>query len=152
MTTRTTLLTIVILILVGCANIGLSEEKDLVVGPCYHSIDELIYIKEARGTKTGAVIVEVILSAFSINGEERSVRDITALHRKNVSIDGDSLICVLPCGFGAEEGRWEFTAEADGYSPTPQQYKASYTLHGGCPSEDMGIDISINLDEEDHGE
>ena len=152
MATRTTLLTITISILAGCTAPGLPEEKDILLGPCYHDSDELINIEKARGTQTGVGISEVILSSFTVNGEERSVRDVTALRREHVSTHGDGLICVLPCGFGAEEGRWEFIAEAPGYSPTPQQYNATYTLRGGCPSRDMGIDVSINLDKKNKDE
>ncbi len=125
-------------------------EDNLVAGPCVHLYqDEVLHIVEASGTATGAVIGQVDLSNFVVNGSVRSNESIIQSRASNIVSLADVLRCTLPCSFGVESGEWEFTAEAAGYKATAQTLEASYTtFEGGCPSfEDGGTHVTITLDE-----
>ncbi len=133
---------------VGCSE-NSSGDSDLV-GPCVHTQeDEVLHIDEASGSATGAIIGQLELSAFVINGQGRTAEEAVAQRQSNVVLDGELLICTLPCSFGTESGQWEFTAAAPGYLPTGQSATAEYaTFSGGCPSfETDGTHIFAVLDE-----
>jgi hypothetical protein len=112
--------------------------------------DEVLHIDEASGKRTGAVIGQVDLSSFVVNGVARSTESIIQPRASNVVLAGEVLRCTLPCSFGIESGHWEFFATASGYIPTAQAVEASYSsFQGGCPSfEGDGTHTPITLDED----
>ena len=120
------------------------------VGPCIHTLeDEVLHIDEASGSATSAIIGQLELSSFVVNGQIRTSEEVVARRQSNVVLDGELLRCTLPCSFGTESGQWEFTAAAPGYLPTGQSATAEYArFSGGCPSfETDGTHISAVLDE-----
>jgi hypothetical protein len=58
------------------------------------------------------------------------------------------LECLVPCSFGTEEGKWQFTASAPGHTSQAVNVGASYALLGrGCPSyNDKGTEVRLNLE------
>jgi len=56
-----------------------------------------------------------------------------------VAIRGDSLLCESSCGFGTEEGRYEFRVGAQGFTNQAVAVTAAYAeFDGGCPSANRG--------------
>jgi hypothetical protein len=121
-----------------------------LVGPCIHTYqDQVLHIDDAAGTSTGAVIMQLDLSGFAVNGAPRTAIQIVQQSAFNVFAFDNVVRCTLPCSFGTEPGEWEFTASAIGFTPTAQNVAAEYaTFSGGCPSfETDGTHVSILLDE-----
>lgn len=129
---------------------GGDDSEESVAGPCVHLYqDEVLQLESASGRDTGAVIPELRLRDFSVDGAALSIDEVIAQRSSSVQRDGDVLRCVLPCGFGVQEGEWTFAARAEGYAWTGQVVEARYAVTvGGCPSySDEGTEASIQLDE-----
>ena len=64
-----------------------------------------------------------------------------------VEIQGDSLVCSVPCGFATQEGNYILPVSAAGYPPQDRGYDARYrAFKGGCPSyNDGGVRITLAL-------
>ena len=122
------------------------------------SDDTVLHIDEARGTNTDAVIGELRLSAFVLGGAARTAESVFDQARQNglgaaenetVRVDGDALVCTLPCAFGTESTTWEFVADAPGYASTAQQVEARHqACTGSCPASCRdGTHVVVFLDE-----
>lgn len=138
-------------VIVACDDGAGPVDGSSLVGPCVHTLeDEVLHIDDAAGTITGAVIGQIDLFDFRVDGQPRTADQITQQRAVNVFRYDGVLRCTLPCSFGTEGGEWEFTATAVGYIPTPQTVDAEYeTFSGGCPSfETDGTHISISVNEE----
>lgn len=149
---RMPLAAIAILTLSACSDGGSDAHKGDDSGPCVHEyLDEVLHLESAAGRDTDAVIAQVWLSEFRLDGEAVEAAALISGRATNLEADGDRLQCTLPCSFGVAEGSWEFTAEAPGYAATPQIVEAAYaTFDAGCPSaSDDGTVVSILLDESD---
>ncbi len=143
---------ILLILCLPLVGIGCSENSpdDGFAGPCVVTYgDEVLHIDEASGSATSAIIGQLELSSFVVNGQVRTSEEVVAQRQSNVVLDGELLRCTLPCSFGTESGQWEFTALAPGYLPTGQSATAEYaTVSGGCPSFGTdGTHISAVLDE-----
>ena len=129
----------------------LALDENTGAGPCVHVYeDAVLHLDSASGRTTDAVIGQITLSDFAVDGTARTPDQVTAQQSQNVVVDGDTLVCTLPCAFGTDEGTWTFVSDADGYAPTPQSEDAAYaTFNGGCPSSnDDGTHVTLQLDED----
>ncbi len=123
------------------------------VGPCVHYYDDrVLHIDSASSIGFKDELTEITLSNFRVNGNQFSIADVTPEYNgeemgANVRLQGDNLICELPCSFGIDEGEWQFDAIAIGHYSTEQVVEARYaTFDGGCPStNDDGSHVSIAL-------
>jgi len=147
---------ILLILCLPLVGIGCSENSpgdSGFAGPCVIIFeDEVLHIDEASGSATSAIIGQLELSSFVVNGQVRTSEEVVAQRQSNVVLDGELLRCTLPCSFGTEPGRWEFTALAPGYLPTGQSATVEYGTSGGpvggCPAFlNDGTHISAVLDE-----
>ena len=91
------------LVLAGCQtnNTDTLHDEEAAVGPCVHLYqDEVLHIDEASGKATGAVIVQIDLSNFLVNGTAWSNESILQGRSTNIIDTGNALRCTLPCSFG----------------------------------------------------
>jgi len=112
----------------------------------------VVYIDEASGAESGAIIGQVKLTDFIIDGEAVTpsyVVNYLPDLSSNAEIDGDDVICTLPCSFGAKEGNWHFTATAEGYEDLSLSVDASWVFEEApCPKLTIdGTHVSLELDE-----
>lgn len=126
-------------VLVGC---------DGVAGPCVHTYREpLLQIVSARDAATGAPIASVVIRDVRREGLVQDLQLLLAGPAYGVEVQGDSLLCGVPCGFATSEGNYIFTVSAPGYPPQDRGYEARYRVFkGGCPSyNDGGLRVSLAL-------
>jgi hypothetical protein len=126
-------------ILVGCEG---------VTGPCVHTYREpLLQIVSARDAETGAPITNVVIRNVRREGIAQDLQLLLAGPAYSVEVQGDSLLCRVPCGFATSEGNYIFTVSAPGYPPQDRGYEARYRVFkGGCPSyNDGGLRVSLAL-------
>lgn len=88
------------------------------------------------------------LTDFQINGRSRPpAPHWTQAPAYRAQIRGDTLFCEGACGFGFEEGAYDFTAGAVGFDQRPVRVDARYQDgDGGCPSSSEGsTQITVTL-------
>lgn len=93
------------------------------------AVDPLMTFRTAVNATNGVPVSQLTLSEISYLGQPQRAEDISFLlnsNAKNMTGDGDRLICSVPCGFAAQEGEWEFTVSAPGYLPQRILLDASY--------------------------
>ena len=90
----------------------------------------------------------VVVKNVRLDGIEQDLRLIVASSPSyGVEVQGDSLVCRVPCGFATQEGNYIFTVSAEGYPPQERGYEGKYRLFkGGCPSyNEGGVRIALRL-------
>lgn len=118
------------------------------VGPCVHVYREaLLQIVAVQDVQDNTALANVVVRQVRIDGREQDVRFLVAGPSYGVDLEGGSLVCRVPCGFGTQEGNYIITVSAPGYPPQERGYEARYRVfHGGCPSyNDGGLRITLRL-------
>jgi hypothetical protein len=97
--------------------------------------DPLFHITRATDSTTGAAIPKVILSNMTYVGTpvEISQFGLTYPPAFGVTVEGSTLVCNVPCGFGTEEGRYTFSVSAPNYKTSSVAQEGRFQSHGGCP-------------------
>ena len=119
-----------------------------IAGTCDHVYREpLLQIVAARDAQDGTLIPSVVVQNVRRDGIEQDLRSLIDGPSYGVEIQGDSLICRVPCAFATQEGNYIFTVSATGYPPQDRGYEARYRVFkGGCPSyNEGGISIRLGL-------
>lgn len=117
------------------------------VGACLHTFeDPVLSIVRVEGSSlllTSVTISDVVV-AFQLVGNPGSLTTPPAV---GLSLVDGELRCDVPCGFGVQEGRYEFTVKAPGYLDHRVTTIASYSrFEGGCPSRNSGsTEITLSL-------
>lgn len=117
------------------------------------SRDPLLTITSARNSQTGAAITRLTLSEIRVNARLQNATDVQFYTKhelsRNISGDGERLICNVECAIGGEPGPWEFTISAPGF----QDKRVSYDLrYAGTESDKCttylvgGLSIDVILD------
>ena len=93
--------------------------------------DPLLRVRSVKHAQSGAAVAQVTLSNIDILGRRQTATDIQFFVKniglsRNISGDGDRLICNVECAFGAEEGLWEFTVSAPGFQDKRVSYDMRY--------------------------
>jgi len=112
------------------------DSGDPGVGPCVHIYEEpVLNITSVTDEDTSAEIAQVQIYDVFVDEVARGTEDLTAMVSENITVEGATLLCTLPCGFGTEEGLYTFSVNAEGYQETMVSQRAEYaTFEGGCPS------------------
>jgi hypothetical protein len=116
------------------------------VGPCVHEYREPVLNIVSAASSNGTPIGHLTLTNVQVNGHAPgpgAFQDAV-----NAVLTNGKIECDVPCGFGTEEGLWQFTAEAEGYQPEEIAVETEYAVFvGGCPSyNDAGTELAIELD------
>lgn len=149
MTTHPLLALAAIAFVAACSDSSPQQNEEAVIGPCVHFSEPALTIREARGASTNAVISEIVVSSLSIDDQAQMADQQINERSSNVVVEGDTLRCTLPCGFGSEAGQWMFLASAPGYADTAQEFAVDVISHGGgCPSGVSGTAVDVFLDED----
>jgi len=138
--TRMAAMGVVAVLLVGCG--------DSATGFCEHQFREpLVQVVEAKDEVSGSPIGVLVVKEVRVGGYAADLRFLTASPSYGVRVEGDSLLCSVPCGFGTREGYYIITVSAAGYPDQDREFSARYRVfHGGCPSyNDGGIQITVEL-------
>ena len=137
-------------ILIACDQL----KEDNQIGPCVHTYeDPVLHIKSVKNRNTGTDISKIQIHSLKKDGSPinidstSSVYLIQASNGYNVTIRDSTLVCSIPCGFGFDEGSYQFVVATDGYRDTIISVNAKYAVSkGGCPSSNSGgSQINIQL-------
>jgi hypothetical protein len=138
-------LIIAALVQLGCAGPG--ESAAQLMRPCVHTYRSgIVVVAAARSSDAQAgALPTLTLSDFKVEDRPLAVADLQQLHHAVATPQG--LVCTVPCSFGSEEGRWQFTAAAPGHAPRSVSVVARYAVFvGGCPSyNDQGAEVRVTL-------
>ena len=111
----------------------------LAPGPCEHRFEDPLINLEIR------VAGPLHPSTFALTEFRLADRSVPPLSHwagspgYRVAIRGDTLFCDASCGFGTEEGRYEFRIGAEGFTDQAVAVTAAYAeFDGGCPSANRG--------------
>jgi hypothetical protein len=118
------------------------------IGPCVHIYEEpILTIESISGGVDGNEISQAYIYNIKIDSAKRDPVLITGEASKNISVEDSVIVCSVPCGFGTEDGEYQFSVTADGYPDTTITSNAKYgKSKGGCPSSSSeGIKISFSL-------
>lgn len=130
-----------------------SDEDNKVAGPCVHGYAEpVLTIRTATSQPSDEAIGRVVLRSLALNGRTVDVSTWGASSTWshvffNITVENDALYCDVPCGFGGDDGRYDFVAVAADHYPLHVSIEARYaSIHGGCPSfSDDGTDVALRL-------
>ena len=137
--------------LVGCAGMRNSPVGQRLFGACAHTYRSgVVAITAAQST--GGVyglarpLPQVILGQIRVNDKVVDPGELQGL--ANAVPGPQGLECTVPCSFGTEEGKWQFTASAPGHAGRAVNVGASYAVLGrGCPSyNDKGTEVRLSLE------
>ena len=120
---------------------------DSGIGPCIHTYNEPILHLESIQDSLSNNISFVKLYDLRINGSLQT-GESPIINSYSIVADDSIFYCNIPFGFGVEEGKYEFTIEAEGYKPKNFTIEnVTYSIfEGGCPSFNDGgkrIDLSL---------
>lgn len=117
------------------------------VGACLHSFeDPVLTIVRVEGSSVllnSVTISDVIVGLQPVG----NLGGLTTPPALGISLVNGELRCDVPCGFGVQEGRYEFAVKAPGYLDHRVTAMASYSrFEGGCPSRNSGsTEITLSL-------
>lgn len=117
------------------------------VGACDHTFeDPVLTIVRVEGSSmllNSVTISDVVLGLQPVG----NLGSLTTPPALGVSLVNGELRCDVPCGFGIQEGRYEFTVKASGFLDHRVTAMASYSqVEGGCPSRNSGsTDLTLTL-------
>lgn len=137
--------------LAGCASLRDTPLGERMFGTCPHTYRSgIVAITAAQST--GGVsgvprpIPQVILGQIRVNDQPVDPGNLQGL--VNAVPGPQGLECLVPCSFGTQDGKWQFTASAPGQVGRLVNVGAHYAVVGhGCPSySDKGVDVRVNLE------
>jgi hypothetical protein len=148
MSPRTTVRTLIAVAMLPLGWAGSDPSAAQMMRPCVHTYNSGIVVVAAARSAGGAAaaLPTVALGGFKVNGQPVNPSDLQQLH--NATPSGEGLACTLPCSFGVEEGKWQFTAGAAGHAAKVVSVDARYAeFVGGCPSyNDKGTEVRLVLE------
>lgn len=137
--------------LAGCAGMRNTPIGQRLFGACAHTYRSGIVVITAVQSTGGAYglarpLPQVLLGPIRVNDKVVDPGELPGL--VNAVPGPQGLECTVPCSFGTEEGRWQFTANAPGHTGRPVNVGASYAVLGrGCPSyNDKGTEVRLSLE------
>jgi hypothetical protein len=95
--------------------------------------DPLFRVISATDSTTGAAIPRIILSNITYAGTPADVSQLTLSPSFGVAVEGNAVVCNLPCGFGTEAGRYTFSVSAAGHNTSDVVQEGRFQSAGGCP-------------------
>lgn len=137
--------------LAGCAGMRNSPMGQRWFGACAHTYRSgIVAITAAQST--GGVyglprpLPQVVVSQIRVNDKSVDPGELQGL--VNAVPGPQGLECLVPCSFGTEEGKWQFTASAPGHASRAVNVGASFAVAGrGCPSyNDKGTEVRLSLE------
>lgn len=103
-------LVFVSLLVVGCDSLGGK------VGPCdVQWKSPLVEITKVEAESSNRSISKILLTDFVVRGDSVSLQYSGLDEGTNIKVEGDTLLCAVPCSFGREQGSYAFTVAAPGY-------------------------------------
>lgn len=134
----------------GCAGAGDALSRHFF-GHCehvYRSGVVAVSAVQSSGGTTGVArpLTQVMLGQIRLDGRPLDPGDVPGL--VNASPTAVGLLCSVPCSFGTQAGKWEFSAYAAGHAGKPVSVGAGYAVQGrGCPSySDQGTPVRLVLE------
>jgi hypothetical protein len=121
-------------------------------GPCEHrDEDAVVTIASVRGAASGQAVANFEVSQVRFN--DQALPDlrylVVGVPNSGASVSGGSLRCSGSCGFGTQEGVYEFVVSAPGFAPRQVRMTAVYARKKlGCPSSFSGgtrVDVTLPL-------
>jgi len=120
-------------------------------GPCVHEYREpVLIITSVLDTQTGTFIDSVHIRGIEIDDQPIDLFVLAAGETQNIVRTDTVLAGSPPCGFGTQNGNYEFIVSAPGYQDTVVTQYAEYAVNqGNCPSySDEGTRITIQVQPE----
>jgi len=121
--------------------ISCEQNEGGLAGPCVHNYeDPILAIKTIEDAESGEQIPRITINEVFIDSVRKDASSLVRESSQNVTIQDSSILCNVPCGFGTEAGRYQFTVHASGYEDTTMTQKnVRYeNFDGGCPSSNSG--------------
>jgi hypothetical protein len=138
-----------ILVALGMASCGGSDDSQPLVGPCVvNYLEPSLIISSVQNSVSAAPVPIVSLSAITVDGQPFNASFLPG--NFNVRSVGNTLECTVPCGFSIQEAALSFTVSAPGYTARTVAASGAYSIHGGneagCPLELSGGNrIAVSL-------
>lgn len=112
--------------------------------------EPLVTVDAVADSASGAEIPVILVSNVRYSGFPllpASLVDPQRAPVRQATVDGDAIRCVVICGFGSNEGRYEVTIAAPGYRSRTITFSAEYDrLDAGCPRlQRDGVTLSLTL-------
>lgn len=99
-------------------------------------------VTAAKNARTGAPVSRVVLSDILLNGSpvpDPQYYLVPERLARGVVLEGDTLVCDVPCAFGKDAGTYQFTISAPGYKPTRAEFKGGPIFNSEhCYSHTIG--------------
>jgi len=137
--------------LAGCTSWRETPLGQRMFGTCPHAYRSGIVAITAAQSSGGVSgvsrpIPQVILGQIRVNDQPVDPSSLQGLI--NAVPGPQGLECLVPCSFGTQDGKWQFTASAPGHAGRAVNVGAHYAVVGrGCPSySDKGVDVRLNLE------
>lgn len=133
-----------VLVLMVALGLAACDDATATHGACYHEYREPILTLTSRDAS------RLHLSGIRIDGQAVPLEELISVASDAAEppvVDGDGLLCQVPCSFGTQSGEWDFAVTAPDGRRTEVRRQVSYAEFGtGCPSfEDGGAVIEVAL-------
>lgn len=113
--------------------------------------EALVDVTAATNRQTDDPLVQITFSELTRNGREMSFHllDDMYLHSVDLSADGSSATCTLPCSLFTAEGHYSMVVSAPAFASKQVEFEAEYANvdYTGCQTTYSGsYELSIRLD------
>jgi|TARA_R100000687_G_C6413111_1_gene147386 hypothetical protein len=120
--------------------------------PTVVTYDEpLVEVSTVTNSESDEPLVQVTFSELAINGRESSfdLLDVMYLNNVDISSDGSSAICTLPCSLFTSEGDYSMMVSAPAFESKEIEFEADYEQvdYSGCQTSYSGsTELTLSLD------
>lgn len=126
-------------VMVSAVVLGCGSGREESIGPCnVIYLEPLIQIDRVLESASGLTVPRVFIREIVFQtASPVSPNSLigAGVPSRNVTVEGDRLVCDIACGFGSAVGAYAFTLQATGYRDTLVTINATYARgHGNCPA------------------
>ncbi|WP_341939651.1 hypothetical protein [Marinimicrobium sp. C2-29] len=115
--------------------------------------DPLVRVISVTDSSSDDILVQVTLSELTLNQQSYDFDEMhsSSIESLDISSDGKSAICTIPCGLFSAEGEYSMVVNAPAFEPKRIEFEPDYESDGGPPCRNRfsgSYELSIALDPE----
>ncbi len=115
--------------------------------------DPLVRVVSATDSSSDDSLVQVTFSELTLNQESYDFDEMhsSSIESLDISSDGKSAICTIPCGLFSAQGEYSMVVTAPAFEPKRIEFEPDYESDGGPPCRNKfsgSHELSIALDPE----
>lgn len=131
-------------------NTGTKDDGTACPDVVYYD-DPLVRVNSVTDSSNNDSLVQVTFSELTIDGRSTGFDALTSsvIERLDISSDGQSAVCTLPCALFSTEGEYSMVVTAPSFESKLVEFEPTYEDDGGppCPIRFSGShELSISLD------